>query len=102
MPLNVKGKTYPMPGEDGQQGLTGSEVIAIEDHFGLDGMTLLSAAFGNGTAPAGYTKVKGLYAIAWVAMSRAGEVLSLDDVLNDFAIEDFDFEDEPENPQPAA
>lgn len=103
MLLRIKDKTYPLPGDNGQQGVTGAELVAIEDHFkGLDGMELLTSAFTGGAAATGYTRVKGLYALAWVAMSRGGEIVSLADVLNDYAVEDLQFEDEPENPSTAA
>lgn len=102
MPLKINDKTYKLPG-DGLQGVTLAEVVAIEDHFrGLDGWTLLGVADGSGDAAAGYTRVKAIAAWTWIAMTRAGEVLSIADVLNDYAVNEILFEEEPENPPTAA
>ena len=101
MALIIKGKSYPMPGQDGQQNLTGDEIIAIEDHFGLDGLDLM-AVFNGAKAPKGYTKAKALWAVAWVGMSRAGEVVSIADVLRDVAVDEIVITDEPANPTEAA
>mgnify|MGYP006933457541 CR=1 FL=1 len=39
--------------------------------------------------------------MAWIAMSRAGEILSLHDVLKDYSIDDFDVKWEEEDPKKA-
>lgn len=92
MPLVIKGKSYPMPKENGQPGFTGKEILEIESYFGLDGMTLLSQLSPDAKAIPGYTKTKAFYAIAWIAMTRGGEVVSIDDILGDLAIDDIVFE----------
>lgn len=101
MPLIIKGTTYAVPGEAGEGNLTGKEIMAIEDHFGLDGLRLMSCLSGNAPGK-GYTQAKALWALAWVAMTRGGEVVSIDDVLNDLSLDDITVEDEDENPTPAA
>lgn len=94
MPLKIKDKLYPIPSENGEPGFTGREIIEIEDYFGLDGLMLISALSDQGEPRTkGYTKAKALFALAWVCMVRGGEVVSLDDVLNDYAPDDFDFEE---------
>ena len=103
MPLVIKGKSYPLPGEHNQPGATGRELIEIEEYFGLDAMKLMSVfAEDESKLPVGYTRVKAMFALAWLAMTRAGEVVSVSDVLNDFSPADFSFEDEPENLTEAA
>ena len=101
MPLIIKGKSYPMPAEAPEPNLTGKEIMTIEDHFGLDGLRLMSCLSGS-TPGKGYTQAKALWSLAWVAMTRAGEVLSIDDVLNDVSIDDIDVMDEEPNPTEAA
>lgn len=98
MPLTIKGKSYPLPKEAGQQGPTGKELIEIENHFNLDGLTLLGSLVDE-KPPAGYTKAKAIYALAWIAMSRAGEIVSIADVLNDYAIDDLEFSEETDSPK---
>ena len=95
MPLIIKDNKYPMPGETGQKGPTGRELVEIENYFQLDGLTLI-ASLSENKPPAGYTKVKAMYSLAWISLTRAGEVLSLADVLNDYAVDDIDFEEESE------
>jgi hypothetical protein len=93
MPLIIKGKSYPVPSESNQKGPTGSEIIEIENYFNLDGLLLLSS-LANDNPPIGYTKTKGIYAMAWIALTRAKEIVSISDVLNDYSVDDFDFVDE--------
>lgn len=88
MPLKLRGKTYLIPNEGNQPAPTGSEIIAIEDHFGLDGIRLIASLQPKAIEVKGYTKTKALYALAWIALRRAGEVLSIEDVLNDYNIEE--------------
>lgn len=86
-----------MPGEGNSPQPSGREIIAIEETFGLDGLKLLSTLAD--TEPSqikGYTKVKAIFAMAWISMTRGGEVLSLDDVLNDYAIDEFEMVEESE------
>ena len=90
MALNIRGKSYPTPNEGDQPGLLGKELMAIEDAFGLDALTLFATLDSSKpSALAGYTKTKAFYALAWVCMVRAGEILSIQDVLNDYSIDDF-------------
>ena len=95
MPLIIKGKSYPIPNETGQRGPTGSEIIEIENYFNLDGLILISS-LAQDKVPVGYTRTKAMYAMAWIAMTRAGEVLSLTNILDDYSIDDFDFAEEEE------
>jgi hypothetical protein len=89
MPLTIRGKSYPAPNEDNQPGVLGKELVAIEDHFGLDAITLLSTleSADPSTFP-GYTKAKAMYAFAWICLTRAGEILSINDVLNDYSLDE--------------
>lgn len=100
MTLSVRGETFVLPGENNTQNVTGREIIEIEDAFGLDGLTLLELLGVDENDPKykphpnpKYTKVKALYAVTWVAMSRAGKVLSIDDVLNTYGIDEISSED---------
>lgn len=97
MPLNLRGKTYIIPNEGNQPSPSGAEIIEIEDYFGLDGLRLLSSLQPSAVEIKGYTKTKALYAIAWIALRRAGEVLSLEDILNDYNVEEIatGFSDNP-------
>lgn len=89
MPLNIRGKVYPAPLEGDQPGIKGSEMIAIEDHFGLDALLLIGELDNpNPSVHKGYTKAKAMYAFAWICLTRAGEILSLQDVLDDYAVDE--------------
>ena len=98
MPLQIAGKTYPLPKEGNQPAPTGREIIELESYFNLDGLTLLSTLSPEAKQIPGYTKTKAFYALAWIAMTRAGEVLSIGDLLNDVAIDDIVFV-EPDSPK---
>lgn len=100
MPLIVKGKSYLLPSEGSEKAPTGREIVEIESHFNLDGLILLTA-LSQDKPPVGYTKTKGMYALAWIALTRGGEVVSLEDVLNDYALDDFDFQEEEVKKQEA-
>lgn len=103
MPFNIRGTVYALPGEANAPSLTGREILAIEDHFGLDGLTLMQALSPDFKPLPGYTRTKALYALGWVAMTRAGEILSIDDVLNDYGIDELtNVEDAGANPPEAA
>ena len=75
MPLTIRGKVYPAPNEDNQPGVLGKELVAIEDHFGLDAITLLSTLESvNPSNFPGYTKAKAMYAFAWIyLLHRSGK-----------------------------
>jgi hypothetical protein len=90
MPLNIRGESFLLPTENNTPGPTGREVITIEETFGLDGLTLLGTlADGDKLYPnPAYSKVKALYALAWICMTRAGKILSIDDVLNTYSIDE--------------
>lgn len=83
MAINIKGKDYVAPGEKGTPQLTGDELMAIEDHFELDGLRLFAALENPDKALKGYTLAKALYSLAWVCRVRAGEIVSIADVLKD-------------------
>lgn len=90
MALNIRGKIYYGPNEGDQPGVLGRELIEIDDHFGLDALTLLSI-FDDpkvSTIP-GYSRSKAMFALAWICLTRGGEILSIHDVLNDYSIDDF-------------
>lgn len=95
MPLNINGTIYPMPNEGTEPGPNGTELVAIEDHWGLDALTLITALDPDAKVPAGYTKTKALYSLVWIAKKRAGEIVSISDVLNDIALEQIVIEDDP-------
>lgn len=91
MPLIIKGESYILPTEDKTQGPTGREVIEIEDHFGLDGLTLLGVLGEDEAHPnPAYSKVKALYALAWICLTRAGKVMSISDVLDTYSIDEIE------------
>jgi hypothetical protein len=97
MPLVIREKSYTIPKENGSPAPTGREIIEIENSFNLDGLALLSTlASDEPSKLQGYSKVKALYAVAWIAMTRAGETLSIDDVLNEYAIDEILLKEEPE------
>lgn len=99
MPLIIKGKEYKLPNEGSEKGPTGQEIMEIESHFdNLDGLVLISS-LGNEKFVKGYTKTKAMYSMAWIAMTRAGEVLSIADVLKDYSIDDFDVRWEEDDPK---
>lgn len=100
MPLIIKGKEYNLPNEGTERGPTGLEITEIENYFNLDGLMLISS-LGQEKPPVGYTKTKAMYSMAWIAMTRAGEILSLHDVLKDYSIDDFDVKWEDEDPKKA-
>lgn len=92
MPLQIKGKSYLLPKEGNQPAPTGREILEIEKFFNLDGLTLLSTLSSDSKEIPGYTKTKAFYALAWIAMTRGGEVISIADLLDDLAIDDIKFE----------
>jgi len=97
MPLVIREKSYTIPKENGSPAPTGREIIEIENVFNLDGLALLGTlASDEPSKLQGYSKVKALYAVAWIAMTRAGETVSIDDVLNEYAIDEIQLSDEPE------
>jgi hypothetical protein len=97
MPLVIREKSYDIPKENGSPAPTGREIIEIENAFNLDGLTLLGTLANDEPSKLqGYSKVKALYAVAWISMSRAGETLSIDDVLNEYAIDEILMKDESE------
>lgn len=85
MPLKIGDKEYVMPGENGTPRINGEETIAIEEEFGLDAQRLWLVLLDPLKAPKGYTLSKATLALAWVCRVRAGEVVSLADVLKDTA-----------------
>lgn len=93
MPLILRGKLYTMPKEADSPAPTGREIVAIEDHFGLDGLTLLSQLAPDAKLIQGYSKVKALYAVVWIAMTRSGEVVSIQDVLNEYGVDEIEITD---------
>lgn len=91
MPLKIRDKVYTIPKEGKEPGPTGREIIEIEEHFELDGLKLLEilGEEGPSTLPR-YSRAKAYYAMAWICMTRAGEILSIADVLNEYSIDEFE------------
>lgn len=100
MPVVIKGKKYTLPNDGNEPGPTGAELVEIEDYFNLDGLILISS-LAQEKPPIGYTKTKAIYAMAWIALTRAGEIVSISDVLKDYSIDDFDMSEEEEDPKKA-
>lgn len=98
MPLIIKGKEYSLPNEGTEKGPTGQELVEIENYFNLDGLILISS-LAQEKPPVGYTKTKAMYSMAWIAMTRAGEILSINDILKDYSIDDFDIRWEEDDPK---
>jgi hypothetical protein len=95
MPIIIRDKTYPVPGEEGVKGPTGTELAAIEDHYDLDGVMLISS-LAQENPPKHYTRAKAIYSMAWIVLTRAGEIVSIKDVLDEYSIDDFAWpEEEP-------
>lgn len=101
MPISLRGQVHPLPGESGQPPISGRELIAIEDAFGLDALQLLACLSPSATLQPGYTRTKAIYALTWLALHRSDESWSLDQVLNEVALEELEVADE-ENPTKAA
>ena len=96
MPIVIRGESFLMPSEAGSSAPTGREIITIEEGFGLDGLILLSTLASDTPHPnPAYSKVKALYALAWIAMSRAGKIVSIDDVLNTYGIDEIGATSDP-------
>ena len=101
MPLMIRDKSYSLPKENGTSSPTGREIIEIENHFGLDGLTLLGTLSPDSTERPGYSKVKALYALAWICMTRAGEIVSIADILNEYGIDEIKPEESDSKNSPA-
>ena len=79
------------------------QIIQIEEAFGLDGLTLLSTMASDKPHPnPKYTQIKALYALAWICLSRSGKILSIDDVLDEYSIDEFSLEDDDPKELPTA
>lgn len=90
MPFQIRGKIYHAPNEADQPGLLGKELIQIEDFFGLDALTLLSSLEADKPSTLkGYTRTKALYAFMWICLTRAGEIVSIQDVLDGYSVDEF-------------
>lgn len=102
MPIIIRDKSYILPKENGTSSPTGREIIEIENHFGLDGLTLLGTLSADeGKERPGYSKVKALYALAWICMTRAGEIVSISDILNEYGIDEIKPEESDSKNSPA-
>jgi hypothetical protein len=89
MPIQIRGKEYAAPNETGQPGVLGKELVEIEEHFGLDAMTLLATLNSHEPSPfPGYTKTKAFFAFAWICLSRGGEIVSIQDVLDEYSLDE--------------
>lgn len=100
MPLLIAGKPYPIPTDPGQKGLNGEELEGIEAHFGIDALALL--ALDEDAAPkVGYTQSRRIYSLAWISLNRGGIHTSLSEVMRDYALDEFGFEEAPAPLDPA-
>lgn len=98
MPLNIRGTLYTIPKEGNEPGPTGREIIEIEEHFDLDGLRLLEVLGDSEPSKLPrYSRAKAIYAMAWICMSRAGEILSISDLLNEYSIDEFAAAEEDED-----
>lgn len=93
MPIIIRGKSYPVPGEPGVKGPTGTELAAIEDHYELDGVMLISS-LAQENPPKHYTRAKAIFAMAWIVLTRDNEIVSIQDVSNEYSIDDFAWPEE--------
>lgn len=99
MPFIARGTSYPLPKEDGRTGPTGSEIDTIETHFGVDYYELMSVLqpLEEGATPPptrpGYSRNRALFALAWLAMHRANPALSITDIMDEYATDEFDIVD---------
>ena len=87
MPLNIRGTEYLIPGENDTPRPTGREIIEIEEFFGLDGITLLGSLF-TANPPVGYTKIKALLAMAWIAMNRTDNKIGLAELADEYGFDE--------------
>lgn len=101
MPLVLRETRYPLPGEGHEQSITGRELIAIEDAFGVDALTLLSSLSPDIPERPGYTRSKALFALAWVAVHRVNKDMTLDAMLDTVSVDELEIEAD-ENPTEAA
>lgn len=97
MPINIHDKTYALPGEDGLDDISGTELDAIEAKFAVDALTLLSM---SGEPSDGYTKSRWLYANAWLGLKRTGDSRTLAEIM-DLPITAITFPKDAENPTDA-
>ena len=99
MPVKVSDKTYPMPGEAGHKAMTGTEMAAVEDTFKVDALTLLTDR--NADPAKGYTKLRLIYSLAWIAYLRAeNNGMTLTAFMDAFTLDDIELFDD-ENPTEA-
>jgi hypothetical protein len=99
MPIIIRGKSYPVPGEQGVKGPTGTELAAIEDHYELDAVMLISS-LAQENPPKHYTRAKAIFAMCWIVLTRDGQILSITDVSDEYSIDDFSWpEEEPKKAQ---
>ena len=103
MPLRIAGKSYPLPNDPGQKGLNGEELDGIETEWGIDALVLFGGDDAVATPKNGYTSVRRIYAMAWMALNRSGVQISISEVMRNYAMEEFAHEEvsAPLDPAPA-
>jgi hypothetical protein len=115
MPLIVRDTPYDLPGSDGRTGPTGAEIDAIEMHFGVDYFDLMDMLTPpkKGAKPkpvvAGCTRNRAFYALAWMALHRQDDSVTLADVMAEYGRDELRFladdpapgEQAPDLPTPA-
>lgn len=96
MPLIVRDTPYELPGSDGRTGPTGAEIDVIETHFGVDYFDLM-----NMLTPAkdgepvkrveGCTRNRAFYALAWMALHRQDDTVTLEHVMAEYGRDELRF-----------
>jgi len=105
MPLQIKDEVFAIPGEGSEPNVSGREITNIEDALGLDGLSLLGLLASEDALHPNpkYTRSKAIYAVAWICLTRAGKIVSFDNVLDSYTIADFKFlGDDPKKSETAA
>jgi|GEM_PF-6520711 len=94
MPLKIREQLYPVPGEDDVKRLTGSELDVIETHFDVDGLALMRVlAAPNAKRVTGISRNRAMFSLAWVVLHRADASVSLQSVMDEYAVDEFEVVD---------
>jgi hypothetical protein len=97
MPLIIRETAYDLPGSDGRTGPTGAEIDAIETHFGVDYFDLMDMLTPSKDddaprpAPRGCTRNRAFYALAWMALHRQDDTVTLADVMSEYGRDELRF-----------
>lgn len=96
MPLIVRDTSYELPGSDGRTGPTGAEIDVVETHFGVDYFDLMDMLTPPKDdvprpAPRGCTRNRAFYALAWMALHRQDDSVTLADVMSEYGRDELRF-----------